>query len=935
MKKLILLSLAVSSFIFAQTPKVYWVDVHNGNDGNNGLTSSTAFKTIQYVFSNANSLLSSSTDDTIKVLPSITSSNPDGYYDFGGNEININSSRNFVMIGIAGADSTIFNAEEKNRHFQINTSQDESTVIQGIKFINGKKDYSGGSIYLSESSISFKNCIFENNSVTDQGGAIYIAGQSTPSFESCSFVNNKVLTGNTDQTGEGGAIYITNPSSSYSKKLNSINFTNTKFISNYVLAGGSAFGGAIKAQRKMNFTNCLFIKNHSTSNTNDNNYDESLGGAIHADNWYWDGGQRKGLDMIIMNSTFDGNYIKAVTDDKLNVMWGSTISYGRWEDYISPSAKTYIFNSIIRNSKIYTKSSTFSNDGNGRGDLIGAGSSQGYKLITDYNNIVGSSQESWAGDFTYDVEPGYKDTANGDYSLLDASPMIGLGVATWADEGLTAPTKDILGNARGSSPDLGSYENSLSAANAPLPVSGLSVSAITSGAKLIWNRNRTSLTNTSLASNIEYQIQKDSSGVKTVFTTSDTTYSFQNLKNGKTYSFIVNAKDTQTGNLSISSKSFTITPRYLGPKWYVGAGSDGSPLSSQASDFDWGSKSSPINNLTTALDVYSAGDTIVMMKGTHTGSSNRGITIPNNNKSFVLTGDLDHPASETIIDAAHRDRHLYFNGGQDTSWVVERITLYRGKASGSSWQSTGGSVRLENASPRFKNVIFRENKDETNQSDGAGAITVSSSALLLLDNCSFINNSVVSNDNSGTGGAIYLNSDPVNKKHLINGCHFEYNFVSATYNAQGSALFIRDATDIINSVFVLTALQANKALAQGTIFYEGPDLSSGNSSNGTSMNFINNTVANNSVTSTNNNSSAAAIYYCDWVPGQGRNSSTLYAFNNIIYGNKDNGSIDEHQIEAHCGGSVIVLIIIIFIICQKLVKLEIMHLQGLIITITL
>ena len=508
-------------------------------------------------------------------------------------------------------------------------------------------------------------------------------------------------------------------------------------------------------------------------------------------------------------------------------------------------------------------------------------------MITDYNNIVGSSQESWAGDFTYDVEPGYKDTANGDYSLLDASPMIGLGVATWADEGLTAPTKDILGNTRGSSPDLGSYENSLNAANAPLPVSGLSVSAITSGAKLIWNRNRTSLTNTSVASNIEYQIQKDSSGVKTVFTTSDTTYSFQNLKNGKTYSFIVNAKDTQTGNLSISSKSFSITPRYLGPKWYVGAGSDGSPLSSQASDFDWGSKSSPINNLTTALDVYSAGDTIVMMKGTHTGSSNRGITIPNNNKSFVLTGDLDHPASETIIDAAHRDRHLYFNGGQDTSWVVERITLYRGKASGSSWQSTGGSVRLENASsPRFKNVIFRENKDETNQSDGAGAITVSDSALLLLDNCSFINNSVVSNNNSGTGGAIYLNSDPVNKKHLINGCHFEYNFVSATYNAQGSALFIRDATDIINSVFVFNSATSEQSLAQGTIFYEGPDLSSGNSSNGTSMNFINNTVANNSVTSTNNNSSAAAIYYCDWVPGQGRNSSTLYALITLSMGIK-------------------------------------------------
>ena len=150
-----------------------------------------------------------------------------------------------------------------------------------------------------------------------------------------------------------------------------------------------------------------------------------------------------------------------------------------------------------------------------------------------------------------------------------------------------------------------------------------------------------------------------------------------------------------------------------------------------------------------------------------------------------------------------------------------------------------------------------------------------------------------------------MNSDPVNKKHLINGCHFEYNFVSATYNAQGSALFIRDATDIINSVFVFNSATSEQSLAQGTIFYEGPDLSSGNNNNGTSMNFINNTVANNSVTSPNNNNSAAAIYYCDWVPGQGRNSSTLYAFNNIIYGNKDNGSIDEHQIEAHCGGSVI------------------------------
>ena len=141
----------------------------------------------------------------------------------------------------------------------------------------------------------------------------------------------------------------------------------------------------------------------------------------------------------------------------------------------------------------------------------------------------------------------------------------------------------------------------------------------------------------------------------------------------------------------------------LGPKWYVGAGSDGTPKSSQSSDFDWGSKSSPINNLTTALEVYASGDTIIMMKGTHTGSSNRGIIVPNNNKSFVLMGDPEHLASETIIDASNRDRHFYFNGGQDSSWAINHITLYRGKASGNSWEATGGSIRLENASsPKFK-----------------------------------------------------------------------------------------------------------------------------------------------------------------------------------------------------------------------------------------
>ena len=908
MKRIILPILVASTFLFGQSAKVYWVDIHNGNDSNNGLASSSAFKTIQYVFNNASSLLSTNVD-TIKVLPSITDSQPNGYYDFGDDGIYLSTSssnsRNFVMIGVAGADSTIFDAEGKNRHFRFYGSQDSTTIIQGITFKNGYDEYYGGSMFLYQNNISFVSSIFDGNKAGSSGGAIEIGGNASPSFDSCVFKNNYIESDNNSSSGYGGAMKIDGPSSDYTKN-NPIKITNTQFLSNYIMAKSSAYGGAINVSRGISISNSIFIKNHATANTDDTDYDEVVGGAIFADNTWWNNNQSVGMNMYISNSTFDGNYAKVATDDKISSIWGSTISYGRWDSNVSPSAKTFIFNSIIRNTKLYTKSSVYVNDDSNRGDKLGSGNTQGFKLITDYNNIEDSVNESWAGDYTYDIEPGYNDTANGDYSLANASPMIGVGVSSWADESLSAPTKDITGVTRGSSPDLGAYENSLNTSDAPLPVSGLSVNAISSGAKLTWKRNKTSLLNSALASNIQYEIQKDSSGVKTTVTTSDTSYTFNNLKNGKTYSFVVSAKDTQTGKMSIPSKSFIITPRYLGPKWYVGAGSDGSSKSSQSSDFDWGSKSSPINNLTTALEVYASGDTIIMMKGTHTGSSNRGITVPNNNKSFVLMGDPEHLASETIIDASNRDRHFYFNGGQDSTWAINHITLYRGKASGNSWEATGGSIRLGSASsPKFKGVIFRENIDETNQSYNGAAIRVTDRSLLLLENCSFINNKVTSTDNQAHGGAINIDANPIGKKHIINGCIFDGNELKATYGARGSAVFSRDAIDITNSVFIRNYVRSVESDPTGTIYYESPKLSTQNNENGTDLYFANNTIAYNNANGSSNYSPFSGLYYCDYVPGTGQTSSILYAFNNIVYGNKTNDIIDDVQLEAHCGGPVI------------------------------
>ena len=68
-----------------------------------------------------------------------------------------------------------------------------------------------------------------------------------------------------------------------------------------------------------------------------------------------------------------------------------------------------------------------------------------------------------------DVDPGFTDPANGDFSLSGTSLALGKGVASWDTYiDLTAPLYDIVGNERpapsGSSPDLGAYEGSGSSA---------------------------------------------------------------------------------------------------------------------------------------------------------------------------------------------------------------------------------------------------------------------------------------------------------------------------------------------------------------------------------------------------------------------------------------------------------------------------------------
>ena len=125
--------------------------------------------------------------------------------------------------------------------------------------------------------------------------------------------------------------------------------------------------------------------------------------------------------------------------------------------------------------------------------------------------------------------------------------------------------------------------------------------------------------------------------------------------------------------------------------------------------------------MSSAIELAVKGDTIVMMKGTHSGSNNRGIDW-NASKSLVIMGDPNYVADSTIIDAGGRDRHFKFDSGEDTTYQVIGLTLYNGKTTESYG---GGSVSIrDNSSPVFRKVIFKQNVNEADNWEGGGAVSI-------------------------------------------------------------------------------------------------------------------------------------------------------------------------------------------------------------------
>jgi hypothetical protein len=383
MKKIVLNLLAFSAILSAQTsPTIYWVDATNGNDNSAGTTEATAWETIHKVFQQ--SRFKQTVVDTVKVKA--------GTYDFEDAEIYAYSSYDFVLIGVEGSSKTIFDAGNKSRHMTIDGGQSNKTKIQGITFKNGYTNNwpGGGSVYLTYGSdVQFIDCVWKNNSITNNegGGAVHIRDESTPTFTSCVFEGNYVKrvddfpsSGDTDGgTSYGGAVRIQSANNKTDLE-NAVIFKKTAFINNYAHAKESSYGGAIYSQRSLTVENCLFVKNYIVSHDG-GTWDAAMGGAIYFNATHWNNSSYDGGTMLISNSTFHGNYLKALSESYGDLL-GAAISYGQWEE----NAKTYIFNTIITGSEILINDTNWSTDdsNNQKRYIIGAGNVDNYKITVEY-----------------------------------------------------------------------------------------------------------------------------------------------------------------------------------------------------------------------------------------------------------------------------------------------------------------------------------------------------------------------------------------------------------------------------------------------------------------------------------------------------------------------------------------------------------------------
>ncbi|MDR0912647.1 MAG: hypothetical protein LBM96_08645, partial [Methanobrevibacter sp.] len=221
--------------------------------------------------------------------------NSSGFGSFGVGEVYIDGTGSNGLFTLRNVNVNLINLTFVNGNINLGSQSYGAALnlinsfvnITNSKFINNTvsgNDYSGGAIYVdSRSNISLNNgggqTGFYNNSAA-YGGAIYYNGNTHLDINGIIFENNTA-------SSAGGAIY---------NRVHGLNISNSKFILNHAdgFEPGSGGGAIYNIRNNLTIFNSSFI-NNSASN---------IGGAVYTGSF---SGSRYGNNSRILNSIFTNN----------------------------------------------------------------------------------------------------------------------------------------------------------------------------------------------------------------------------------------------------------------------------------------------------------------------------------------------------------------------------------------------------------------------------------------------------------------------------------------------------------------------------------------------------------------------------------------------------------------------------------------------------
>jgi len=321
------------------------------------------------------------------------------YGGFAGMETSINqrnvNTNTVILSGNINEDPVTVN---NSYSVVLMAGSNAATTLDGITIKDGSansstnfgptdKRISGAGIYMLDNgnpcTPTIRNCRFENNLASEDGGAIYgfgnNGGEVSPALEDCTFLSNTAKL--------GGAIFIYGDNGGTCDAT----FNNIAFITNVGNGGGGAiyFSHPFAGTNHSTFNNCSFDYNSAPTSG-------SAGGAIY------NGAQRGVVSPTFEDCTFASpTFLNCIFHTNNAFSGGAVFNNGTLDSSLHGEANPEFTNCLLHNNNVTNNGGAMYNDG------IGSESNPIIKNCTFYGNSAGTKGGAIMnnGDSNGDSEP--------------------------------------------------------------------------------------------------------------------------------------------------------------------------------------------------------------------------------------------------------------------------------------------------------------------------------------------------------------------------------------------------------------------------------------------------------------------------------------------------------------------------------------------------